>query len=182
MTDSRLKNTLLSMVRRYGFQQVDKSLHEISYADHQIEISKTNRKLSNDPRTVGLNKKKGRPNASEYVAKMELSSDRAPAVMELAGRFDEKSFLPSIGDVRRFCEIYEINVPKSRASAIPRVFKCIATMNAADITQIVDRCMFSGPSRLGPIADAIRGYRPANADAPPTAARDRGPESKGSPQ
>ena len=79
-------------------------------------------------------------------------------VVELAGRFQDKSFLPTFGDIANFCHFYQIDKPasKSRASAIPRVFKFIASMEADDVRIILDQGMFSGPSRLGPIADAIR--------------------------
>ena len=96
--------------------------------------------------------------APEYVAKMDYDPEKWPALSELAKRFQDKSFLPTFGDIRNFCQVYEIDVPasKSRASAIPRVFKCIATMDSGEIQRIVDNRLFSGPARLGPIADAIR--------------------------
>ena len=77
---------------------------------------------------------------------------------ELATRFDAKLFLPSFGDIRDFCDIYGMDVPgsKARASAIPRVFKRLASMEVADIQRIIYNGHFSGPSRLGPISDAIR--------------------------
>ena len=41
-------------------------------------------------------------------------------------------------------------------SAIPRIFKIIATMDSSRTQAILDADMYSGPSKLGPIADAIR--------------------------
>ena len=66
--------------------------------------------------------------------------------------------MPTFGDIRIFCEVYGIDEPasKSRASAIPRIFKFIATMSSDEVQGILDDGMFSGPSRVGPIADAIR--------------------------
>lgn len=95
----------------------------------------------------------------KYATKMELPMDRQEAVVTLAGRFERKVFLPTFGDTRNFCDVYGIDVPasKTRASAIPRVFKFLANeMGADEIQRILDDGMFSGPSRLGPIADAIR--------------------------
>ena len=115
----------------------------------------------------------------EYVAKMDLPSEKKRGMAELAKRFEEKAFLPSFGDIRKFCRIYRIVEPasKSRVSALPRVFKFIATLETSDIQRILDDGLFSGPSRLGPIADAIlrhgRGaaYRlanpPASGNSPP---------------
>ena len=66
--------------------------------------------------------------------------------------------MPTFGDIRNFCQVYGIDEPasKSRASAIPRVFKFMATMSDEEVQGILDGGMFSGPSRVGPIADAIR--------------------------
>ncbi len=96
--------------------------------------------------------------APEYVAKMDCDAEIWPAMSELAKRFQEKTFLPTFGDIRNFCEAYGIDEPAShsRAGSIPRVFKFMATMDRDEIRRIVDDRLFSGPSRLGPIADAIR--------------------------
>ncbi len=65
--------------------------------------------------------------------------------------------MPTFGDIAHFCQAYDIDEPvsKSRASAIPRVFRAIAAMDAEDTQMLLDYGAFSGPSRLGPIADAI---------------------------
>ena len=155
MTETKLKNTLLSIVRRYGFERVERSLHEIRSLDHQLKSSKSGNASPNG--TAEKKKKKSKVTASEYVAKMELSAERTSAVVELAKKFEDKSFLPAFGDIREFCQIYGIPEPasKSRASAISRVFKFIATMETDELKKILNNGMFSGPSRLGPIADAI---------------------------
>ena len=104
-------------------------------------------------------KRAPKPNAAEYAAKMELPSDKQAAVVALAERFERKAFLPTFGDVVNFCETYGIDVPASRTrvNAIPRVFKFLANdMDANEVQSILDYELFSGPSRLGPLADAIR--------------------------
>ena len=54
--------------------------------------------------------------------KMDYDPEKGPALLELANRFQDKSFLPIFGYIRNFCQVYGIDVPasKSRASAIPR--------------------------------------------------------------
>ena len=148
MTQTRLESVLRSMVQRYGFEQVNESLQEIG-------TSKSPTRLLADAQA---NKRPPRITALQYVAKMDLPPDKKASVFELARRFDQKSFLPTTGDIANFCQIYRLDKPasKSRASAIPRVFKHIASMEADGIQRILDEGMFSGPSRLGPIADAIR--------------------------
>ena len=96
--------------------------------------------------------------ATEYVAKLELPLGKKPVVVELAKRFECKAFLPTFGDIANFCQIHGLKTPlsKSRSSAIPRIFKFIATMDSSRTRAILDEEMYSGPSKLGPIADAIR--------------------------
>ena len=89
---------------------------------------------------------------------MVLPDDHRRLLVEAAEKFEQKSFLPTVGDVRNFCEIHGVTGPSSgsRADTVPRVFKLLGTMNTDDLRRMLDSGMFSGPARLGPIADAIR--------------------------
>lgn len=181
MTEAKyLKDMLCLMVDRHGPEQVNRALREV--------VSAHRRKNSNKAKASSKNSAKAKPvkkktTALEYVAKMDLPSEKKRGLAELAKRFEEKNFLPSFRSIREFCRIYEIVEPasNSRVSALPRVFKFIATLEASDIQRILDSGLFSGPSRLGPIADAImrngRGaaYRLAN----PPASDNRPPATGG---
>ena len=158
MTEANLKDTLRSMVLERGFEQVDESLREIGLSELYLKQSKQKNRTSIRNRAAKASKGRPKATAPQYVAKMELSSEKESLVVELAGRFQDKSFLPTFGDIANFCHFYQIDEPssKSRASAIPRIFKFLASMEADDVQRILDQGMFSGPSRLGPIADAIR--------------------------
>ena len=155
MTEAKyLKDMLCLMVDRHGPEQVNRALREV--------VSAHRRKNSNKAKASSKNSAKAKPEkkkttAPEYVAKMELPSEKKRGLAELAKRFEEKNFLPSFGDIREFCLIYRIVEPasKSRVSALPRIFKFIATLESSDIQKILDSGLFSGPARLGPIADAI---------------------------
>ena len=156
---ARLEDTLHSMIQQYGFEQVDRSLKEIGAGNHKFENSSRYATDTVDKVSVAKQgRKRTRATAPEYVEKMQLPSEKRLSVTELAGRFQDKSFLPTFGDIANFCQTYNIDEPasRSRASAIPRVFKFIATMEADEIQRMLDEGMFSGPARLGPIADAIR--------------------------
>ena len=158
MTQAELKDTLRTMVVEYGFEQVNKSLMEVRTSTYPVQKPKANTGRSDRDAVKKAGKRKRKVTASQSVAKMELPQDKEKFVIELAERFEKKTFLPTFGDISNFCQIYGIDEPasKSRASAIPRVFKFIASMEASDIRRIIDDGLFSGPSRLGPIADAIR--------------------------
>ena len=155
MKKASLRDTIHAMVLEYGFEQVEASLHEIGPSDTSMQGAGVS---NGSVVTRVATKRKPKPTAPQYVAKMELSPEKGPTVTELAERFQSKSFLPTFGDIANFCRLYGINEPasKSRTNAIPRVFKFIASMEANEVQTILDEGLFSGPSRLGPIADAIR--------------------------
>ena len=149
MKDSQLKAYLQSIVQEYGLGRVLRS---------QMSEGKRLGSLRRYPMLNGSKQRKSKVTAPKYVKKMKLPLEKSAAVTELAERFQQKSFLPTFHDVAEFCQMYAIEVPasRSRISAIPRVFKFIAEMEADELQRILDDGMFSG--RLAPIADAIRNY------------------------
>ena len=153
MSSDRLEETLHELVRRHGMSSILRHLANIQYLLDKPSSS-TSPPRRNNAQKVKLS-------AVEYVRRMTLPSDKAKVMIRAAGRFDDKSFLPTIADVREFCRVHGMEPPKtgSRASSIPRVFTYLATMDTARLTQILDKGAFAGPARLAPIADAIRGYR-----------------------
>ncbi len=157
MTGDRLAASLGELVREHGFERVSRSLRELDglRSDAQGAESGVGRQPQRGAGTRG--KRKPAATALERVAKMDLPSETADIVLQLAKRFDEKSFMPTFGDIAHFCRVYDVDEPasKSRASAISRVFGTIAAMSAEDIQILVDYGAFSGPARLGPISDAI---------------------------
>lgn len=157
MTNSKLKTALQPIVQEFGLAMVLRSLAEI--ADGRFEYPEDLGASSVD-HASGLRQSKPKVTAAEYVRKMELPLEKAVLVSELAERFQQKSFLPTFGDVASFCQKYEMELPasKTRANAIPRIFKFIAEMETSEIQSILDYGLFSGPSKLRPISDAIRNY------------------------
>lgn len=157
MTDEKLKATLQPIIQEHGLGAVLKSLGEIEDA-HDESVKHPARPL--EGAKGGTKQRRPKVTAPEYVRKMELPSEKFVAVSELAERFQQKSFLPSFGDVANFCQVHDIEVPasKSRLNAIPRIFSFIAEMDIEEVQRILDYELFSGPSRLGPISDAIRNY------------------------
>ena len=157
MTGDRLAASLRELVREHGLEQVSRSLDKIGGLDGPARDAAPSTGRPAQRAAVKRGKQKRATTALERVQKMDLPSETADSVVELARRFDEKSFMPTFGDIAHFCQVYNIDEPssKSRASAIPRVFRAIAVMDAEDIQMLLDYGAFSGPSRLGPIADAI---------------------------
>ena len=154
MPNQKLDAVLRPIVDEHGLASVLKVLGEIASSDALTATPPADAGKAKPRRR----KAKPKPTAPAYVVKMDLPADSRQAIADLADRFERKDFLPSFGSVAHFCAAYEIDPPASRtrASAIPRLFKFIAGLDAAEIQKISDSGMFAGPSRLAPIADAIR--------------------------
>ena len=152
MAKDKLRAILQPIVEQYGVNAVSRTLHELKHVRDYCSPAKT---PASHPR-----KDRPKPTAVEYVRKMDLSADRAAVVVRAAEQFHERTFLPTMADVRNFCQTYNIDVPatKSRVSAIPRIFKFISMMDVSEVHKMLDGGMFSGPARLGPVADAIRNF------------------------
>ena len=156
MNERNLKSELSSMVRAYGIDKVFRSLEEIRTSN--VTVGSIDPERSRERGKPKTGRSRARPTALDYIDRMDVETTKKAALVELGRRFQNKTFLPNFGDIRNFCQIYGIEEPasKSRTSAMPRIFQFIASMSVGDIRRMVDEDMFSGPSRLGPIAEAIR--------------------------
>ena len=149
MARHNLTVALQALVRRHGMSSVLHGLADLQGAsDSAVPASPA--KHAGGARS--------KPSAIDYVGKMPLPPDKAQAMERAAQRFEDKSFLPSIADIREFSRVYSIDLGKSvsRTSAIPRIFTFLAAMDTDQVSKMLDEDTFSGPARLGPIADAIR--------------------------
>ena len=157
MAKKDLRGALGSIVGQYGFDTVAQALHEMKTA----EIGPNVRRETIAPRRIRRTRRgpsRRWRSAVEYVKAMEIPAERAAVVRRAAEEFERRLFLPTVVEVRSFCEAYGIDEPKSksRANGVPRIFKFLVTLEAADLEKILDDRLFSGPAELGPIADAIR--------------------------
>lgn len=157
MKDSDLKADLRLLVDRYGIDRVNREMQTIASSEKRTMV-KSGKPLRESETQGKVKRKSSKVTAVEYVSKMDITAERRIAVFALAKRFEEKSFLPTYADIQDFCRVYGIEEPvsKTRANVIPRVFKFLAAMEIRDVQRLLDEGAFSGPARLGPIADAIR--------------------------
>ena len=155
MLDDRLYAALRPIVEQYGYSSVNRALRELRSIQNRTEYRNEN--AASPPKNTKPNNKKRTLNAVEYVFKMDLPSERKSILAQAAERFQHRMFLPTIGDIRHFWEVYgiECQIPSSRAAAIPRVFKFMSSMDPKEVARILDTRAFSGPARLGQIAEAI---------------------------
>ncbi|MDE0271267.1 MAG: hypothetical protein OXP11_08695 [Gammaproteobacteria bacterium] len=163
MINEELRVALQPVVKRFGMAAVQSALQEFPRQDRSLEPQSRSGGGS-------ISRKAGRRrslNAVEYVKKMDLSEEQADVIERAAREFERGTFLPTCGDIKRFCQEYGVDELKStsRAAGVPRIFKFLREMEVADIEAILDDRLFSGPVELGPIAEAIRGRARQNRGA-----------------
>lgn len=150
-----LEGELRSMVQQYGYSRVARVLEGMEQTEGDVRhcLSKSDDSTKSKPISPST-----RRSASAYAAKLELPPETRSMIIELASRFEAKTFVPTIGDVRNFFRFYGMDGGqfKSRTAAMGRIFKVLASMDGKEIKRILDDQLFSGPARLEPIADAIR--------------------------
>ena len=149
MARNDLTERLRTLVSNHGISAV---LHSLAEIESSTSLEPQQRKSRSVP--------KKSLSAAECVNRMYLAPSKTNVIRRAADMFDQKHFLPVLADVKEFARVHGFELPKSvsRASSIQRVFAYIASMDTDAIERILDEGAFSGPSRLGPIADAIRGY------------------------
>ena len=161
MSSSKLKDTLRPIVIRYGLERVRSCLRSMELeGDSPVRSGRATRdRLLLDKDETKMSKRKGsKATASDYVSKLDVPDEKRRLLADVATKFDRKLFLPTIGDIGNFCHVYGIEQPtsKSRAGVISRLFFHMAKMETEDVRKFLEDGMYSGPSQLGPISDAIR--------------------------
>lgn len=157
MNTTKLNNTLSALILEFGFSRVERALRKNRPSTRKSRDPEKRDELSHKPNSVKHPKAKLKKSALEYAEQMKLDPEKQELVTALAAKFERKEFLPTFVDVDYFCKYFGIVTPasRSRVSSIPRVFKYLASMESQDIRKIIEDGMFSGPARLGPIAEAI---------------------------
>ena len=173
MEEERLDAALRAIVRQYGIERVDRTLRRIRAS---FLARATSEPLSGHrPEQKAKRPRPPRPRitAPAYVSKLQVPAEMQMLLAELAQKFEDRTFLPTMGDVRNFCLIYGTDQPAStsRMSAIPRIFERLSQLTSAEIQSMLQANSFSGPSRLAPIADAIRRSSRQRGQPTPTALR-----------
>jgi len=102
MTADQLAISLRELVRDHGVEQVYRALEEVDGPD--AASSSAGFRTVQTGRGVIVRKEKRRRAATalERVKMMDLPTDTADAVVELARRFDNKTFMPTVGDITNF--------------------------------------------------------------------------------
>lgn len=147
-TEHLLDDLLLALVSRWGHDTVRARLDK-------IEVAQTGQSVSHQSNA----KRHRRLSALEYVEKnIKFPGIRRDLLLELASRFDQKKFLPTVGDVRNFLGPTTLNWKsiKIRDAVIPTIIAALQSLSDDKLQMMVHGSSYGGPSTLGPLADAIK--------------------------
>jgi hypothetical protein len=149
-----LNSLLCTLVEEWGHREVEAALAQLSHASGRTEAQ-----LRLSGGFEGTRRKRSAPRllASEQVARAQLPEAQEVALRELALRFDRKQFLPSVSDVREFLAMMgeRPEAMKDRSEAFRRLLKALSGLPPERLERLANSTLHSGPSRLGPLSDAI---------------------------
>lgn len=144
-----LDELLRLVVRKWGYAAVSLHLDAIRSQRPGIVASAA---------TDRADMRRHRLSAREYVERKPAPDNKQTILLELAKKFDDKQFLPTIGHIKDFLERRNarMKVLRGRSDAIPRIVEVLADLPDENLEAMLREANYSGPSRLGPLADAIK--------------------------
>ena len=99
-----------------------------------------------------------RPSAQELISELaQAHPDKANMLRTLHGRFENRSFLPELRDVKRFFEqrTHTLGAAKSRVAALPKLLQLLSELPVSELEALTHSKPDGTYSSLGIISDEI---------------------------
>jgi hypothetical protein len=144
---------LQAIVREWGTEAVFVALNEL-----RVDGNPSSQTAKNAlPSEKGKRSLKKKPSAVQLVAKISQPSNRRELLMMIATKYDAKRFLPSVSDVREFLVMRgERRRPiKDRSEGFRLFLETAKELPFQQLEHLATDSVFSGPSELAPLSDAI---------------------------
>ena len=139
---------------KYGKSALLKALaQKVNLTPEQLEAI-----LQNPPTQSRSTHPRKKQSASDLVdALAKEHPEKAQYLRVLQARFENRSFLPELRDVKRFFDQRHraLGSAKSRVETFPKVAKLLAELDAAELAALCQSQPESGYSSLGIISDEI---------------------------
>lgn len=149
-----LNRLLRTLVQEWGHREVEAALRRLSEEEGRADA---HRPTTDGPEASRRTRTATKLPASEQVARAHLPKPQEAAMLELAIRFDQRQFLPSLSDVREFLVMMgeRPGAMKDRSEAFRRLLKALSALPPERLERLANSALHSGPSQLGPLSDAI---------------------------
>ena len=147
---SVLTDILRALVKEWGKEEVAFTLsnlaNENDFSNRSDFREQSFRRSRNDLKT-----------AVAQVERAKIVDPVRNQLLDLAHRYDRSEFLPSTSDARELLFMIGIQPGpmKDRSQAFRRLLDALLPLSPEKIEQIARAGRHSGPSRLGPLSDAI---------------------------
>lgn len=155
MTTGRfLAHEVALLLAKYGkdavLQELAKRMSH-SYAELEAVLIELER---NPPAARG--RKKAGP-ADRLEAVVAQHPEKARQLRTLLARFDNRTFLPQLRDVRRFFEqhAHDLTPAKSRGESLPKMLKLLASLDVSELDALLKAKAPDEASSLGVLSDEI---------------------------
>ena len=152
---SLLVELLRAIIREWGREGVSHALDELAVQGSLNRVGGFEEDAITSDRSQRASK---RPSAKQQVAKLSHQPDaRREILIIIATRYDEKKFLPSVGDVREFLAMNgDKRQPiKDRSEGFRLFLDSTKEFPLEQLRHLATSTSFSGPSQLAPLSDAI---------------------------
>lgn len=156
MRQKNLQTALSALVAECGYASVIRSLEKMRPKDKGADVvtpPPNNKEPAKKPRV--------KKDAVAVVASLDLpEGEKKRALVRLAERYENKTFMPNVNHVRAFLEGMGMDVSriKSRQQVTVRVFKHLADMPEGEVQDVEHSGCFDPPKSLDVIADAIHAF------------------------
>lgn len=151
--ESLLNRLLRALVDEWGPEAVAAALANAATSSNNPSVG--------DPPgpKVRHSRKEARLSATAQIDRAAIEGEQKDALLQLAVRYDSKQFLPSVADVREFLIMMGEKPAgmKDREEAFRVLLRSLTHLPVERLQQLASTALHSGPSRLGPISDAITG-------------------------
>lgn len=145
------------LVLKYGYKRVIEALSKAKdVSEHEIQAA-----LSGLERSKSTKQKRRKRSVSEIAEKyIQTAPEKVELLRELVVRFENKTFLPQVMDIRRFLAPFGIDPKsvKSRDESIAKVFQNLCVLPPSELQSFVAQPL-SGDSIYSELTNEIMGDR-----------------------
>ncbi len=142
-----LLNLVNALVREWGADEVLRALSQLSASDKNGLLSERGM----------ASRQKRLLSAVDQIEQSDLAEAQKAALRDIAELFDRKLFLPNTADVREFLIMasHRPGAIKNRSDAFRLLLKALKSFSSDQLERLAKTSRHAGPSRLGPLSDAI---------------------------
>lgn len=95
--------------------------------------------------------------ALSVASRIEIDDERRKLILEIAERYDQREFLPNMEDWKEFMILAgrRSGGARTRTDAFKLMLPHLRGLSVHQLNELIEFSRNTGPSRLGPISDAI---------------------------